>query len=111
MSSELIELGQRALAAVSSSVANGASLIKCKLLACEFYEALRHELQNTPVTHSKRAKLIAAESRHPEVQSNADARVDFFLPLHSGPLVGHSCRLLRANAVQGTDRNDVAIPL
>src|SRR5437763_9024527 len=47
MSSELIELGQQALAAVPSSVARGAPLVKCQLLASRFYEALLHELRES----------------------------------------------------------------
>jgi hypothetical protein len=63
MSSELIELGQKALASVSSNVATGAPLIKCKLLASEFYEALRHELQKAPADSDKQTTLIAAANR------------------------------------------------
>ena len=37
MSSDLIELGNRALASVSSNVAGGAPLLKCRRLASEFY--------------------------------------------------------------------------
>ena len=44
MSSDLTELGQEAIAAVSRGVADGAPLVKCQLLASAFYEALRHEL-------------------------------------------------------------------
>ncbi|HSQ02583.1 MAG TPA: hypothetical protein VLN59_01030 [Burkholderiales bacterium] len=46
MHSQLVELGQKALAAVASSVARGAPLLYCQLLASEFYEALRRELRN-----------------------------------------------------------------
>ena len=41
--SDLTELGQEAIAAVSRGVADGAPLVKCQLLASAFYEALRHE--------------------------------------------------------------------
>jgi hypothetical protein len=41
MSPELIQLGQQALSAVASGVARGAPLVKCQLLASQFYEALR----------------------------------------------------------------------
>jgi hypothetical protein len=41
--SDLTELGQDAIAAVSRGVADGAPLVKCQLLASAFYEALRHE--------------------------------------------------------------------
>jgi hypothetical protein len=40
--SDLTELGQDAIAAVSRGVADGAPLVKCQLLASAFYEALRH---------------------------------------------------------------------
>jgi hypothetical protein len=41
MSSDLTELGQEAIAAVSRGVTDGAPLVKCQLLASAFYEALR----------------------------------------------------------------------
>ena len=64
MSSELIELGQQALAAVSSSVATGAPLVKCQLVASEFYEALRHELQGSSEADAgRRTILIAAANQ------------------------------------------------
>ena len=64
MSSELIELGQQALAAVSSSVARGAPLVKCQLLASQFYEALRHELrESSHASVAKRTMLIAAANQ------------------------------------------------
>jgi hypothetical protein len=45
--SHLIELGQQALAAVATNAESGAPLVKCQLLASEFYEALKRELQVT----------------------------------------------------------------
>ena len=45
MSSDLTDLGQEAIAAVSRGVAEGTPLVKCQLLASAFYEALRHELR------------------------------------------------------------------
>jgi hypothetical protein len=50
MSSDLTELGQDAIAAVSRGVADGAPLVKCQLLASAFYEALRHELRKADAT-------------------------------------------------------------
>ena len=66
MSSDLIELGQKALASVSSNVATGAPLIKCKLLASPFYEALRYELQKAPGDDAakRKALLAAADQCH-----------------------------------------------
>ena len=58
MSSDLVELGQQAVAEVSSSVANGAPLVKCQLLASAFYEALRYELRKADA--AKRGTLLAA---------------------------------------------------
>src|SRR6516164_7797779 len=57
LSDDLIELGQEAVDAVSSGIANGAPLVKCQLLASAFYEALRHELRRADET--KRATLLA----------------------------------------------------
>jgi hypothetical protein len=57
MSSDLTELGQEAIAAVSKGVADGAPLVKCQLLAPTFYEALRHELRKAEA--NKRATLLA----------------------------------------------------
>jgi hypothetical protein len=41
----LIELGQQALTTVTNNVAGGAPLVRCQLLASEFYEALKRELR------------------------------------------------------------------
>jgi hypothetical protein len=57
MSSDLTEMGQEAIAAVSRGVADGAPLVKCQLLASAFYEALRHELRKADAT--KRSTLLA----------------------------------------------------
>jgi hypothetical protein len=57
MASDLTELGQEAIAAVSRGVADGAPLVKCQLLASAFYEALRHELRKADA--SKRSTLLA----------------------------------------------------
>ena len=57
MSSDLTELGQKAIAAVARGVADGAPLVKCQLLASAFYEALRHELRKADAT--KRSTLLA----------------------------------------------------
>ena len=57
MSSDLTELGQEAIAAVSKGVADGAPLVKCQLLASTFYEALRHELRKAEA--NQRGTLLA----------------------------------------------------
>jgi hypothetical protein len=60
-SAPLAELGQQALAAVASCVAKGEPLVRCQLLASEFYEALRRELRRMPAADAgKRDELIAA---------------------------------------------------
>jgi hypothetical protein len=56
--SELVELGQKALAAVASSVARGAPLLYSQLLASKFYEALRRELKS-----AEDARLSAAAAK------------------------------------------------
>jgi len=61
--SRLVELGRRALVAVTAGAARGEPLVKCQLLASEFYEALKRELQQTPLTDAKRATLMAAADR------------------------------------------------
>ena len=50
MSSDLTEIGQEAIAAVSRGVDDGAPLVKCQLLASAFYEALRHQLRQADAT-------------------------------------------------------------
>ena len=55
--SDLTEMGQEAIAAVSRGIADGAPLVKCQLLASAFYEALRHELRQADAT--KRSRLLA----------------------------------------------------
>jgi hypothetical protein len=57
--SDLTELGQEAIAAVSRGVADGAPLVKCQLLASAFYEALRHELRQADAHATKRSTLLA----------------------------------------------------
>jgi hypothetical protein len=43
--SQLIELGRQALTDVRIGVANGQPLVRCQLLAAEFYEALKRALR------------------------------------------------------------------
>jgi hypothetical protein len=47
VTSRLIELGQQALAAAVTNVANGEPFVRCQLLASEFYRALKRELRTT----------------------------------------------------------------
>jgi hypothetical protein len=60
----LIELGQQALAEVTANVARGEPLVRCQLLASEFYEALKRELR--PMSHLgvvERAMVVAAANQ------------------------------------------------
>ena len=59
--SDLTELGQEAIAAVSRGVVDGAPLVKCQLLASAFYEALRHELRKADATRC--SALLAVTDR------------------------------------------------
>jgi hypothetical protein len=62
--SQLIEIGQQALAAVATSVDNGEPLLRCQLLASEFYEALRRELRQSPWDeYATRRRLIIAANQ------------------------------------------------
>jgi hypothetical protein len=59
--SRLIELGQQALAAAVTNVATGAPLVRCQLLASEFYRTLKRELRSTSELGTvERSKLAAA---------------------------------------------------
>jgi hypothetical protein len=62
--SHLIELGQRALADVTTNVVSGAPLVRCQLLASEFYEALKRELRATSqLGVVERALVVAAANQ------------------------------------------------
>jgi hypothetical protein len=56
----LIELGQEALASVTTNVACGAPLVRCQLLASEFYEALKRELRATSELGVDQRATVAA---------------------------------------------------
>jgi len=56
----LIELGQQALVNVTSDVASGAPLVRCQLLASEFYEALRRELRAPSELEGIERAMVAA---------------------------------------------------
>ena len=56
----LIELGQQALASVTTNVAGGAPLARCQLLAWEFYEALKRELRATSELGVAERAMVAA---------------------------------------------------
>jgi hypothetical protein len=56
----LIELGQQALAAVTTNAGTGAPLVRCQLLASEFYEALKRELRAPSELGGVERVLVAA---------------------------------------------------
>jgi hypothetical protein len=56
----LIELGQQALASVTTNVAGGAPLVRCQLLASDFYEALKRELRATSELGVVERAMVAA---------------------------------------------------
>jgi hypothetical protein len=58
--SHLIELGQQALATVTTNITDGAPLVRCQLLASEFYEALKRELRATSELGVVERAMVAA---------------------------------------------------
>ena len=56
----LIELGQQALASITANIAGGAPLVRCQLLASEFYEALKRELRATSDLGVVERAMVAA---------------------------------------------------
>ena len=62
--SHLIELGQQAIAAVTTNVASGAPLVRCQLLASEFYEALKRELRATSELDVIDRVVVVAAANH-----------------------------------------------
>jgi hypothetical protein len=62
--SQLKELGEQAVAAVAASLVDGGAVLKAQLIASRFYEALRHELEESSSRDDvKRAALTAASDR------------------------------------------------
>ena len=61
--SQLKELGEQAIVAVAASLARGGPIVRGQLIASRFYEALRHELKQSPMHDTERAALIAASDR------------------------------------------------
>jgi len=61
--SQLVDLGRAALVSVSLCLDDCGSLTKCQLLASEFYEALRRELQEEDGCSEWQAALVAALDR------------------------------------------------
>ncbi len=54
------QLGREAIAQVGAAVTAGAPLLQCQLLASQFYDALKHELDETPWWDgAKRGRLAA----------------------------------------------------
>ena len=62
--SQLKELGEQAIIAVAASLGDGGAVLKAQLIASRFYEALRHELEESSSRDdAKRSALIAASDR------------------------------------------------
>ena len=61
--SQLRELGEQAVAAVAASLVDGGAVLKAQLIASRFYEALRHELEESPMDDAQRAALTVASDR------------------------------------------------
>ena len=61
--SQLKELGEQAIVAVAASLVDGGVVLKAQLIASRFYEALRHELEESSMDDAKRAALTAASDR------------------------------------------------
>jgi hypothetical protein len=61
--SQLRELGEQAVVAVAASLVDGEAVLKAQLIASRFYEALRHELEESLMDDAKRAALTAASDR------------------------------------------------
>ena len=60
--SQLIELGRQALTDVRIGVANGEPLVRCQLLASEFYEALKRALRAAELSPVESVTPIASEN-------------------------------------------------
>jgi hypothetical protein len=58
--SRVTEIGEQAVAAVAASLARGGPVVKGRLIASRFYEAMQRELKQLPMDATKRAALIAA---------------------------------------------------
>jgi hypothetical protein len=54
------ELADRAIAEVRAAISAGAPLLKCQLLACRFYDALKREFRETPFWDGARRGRLAA---------------------------------------------------
>jgi hypothetical protein len=72
--SQLKELGEQAIVAVAASLVDGGAVLKAQLIASRFYEALRHELEESSSRDdAKRPALIAATDRCERI---ADASIN-----------------------------------
>jgi hypothetical protein len=58
--SNTMRLGAEAIAQIATAVIAGAPLLKCQLLACQFFDALRQELSETAEGDESRGQLAAA---------------------------------------------------
>jgi hypothetical protein len=58
--SRLIELGQQAVDAVAANLAQGAPLVRCQLLASDFFEAWKQQFRASENDFDRRELLTAA---------------------------------------------------
>lgn len=61
--SRLIELGQQALTDVRINVAAGEPLVRCQLIASEFYEALKRALRSPELSAVERWAVMSAANQ------------------------------------------------
>jgi hypothetical protein len=61
--SQLKELGEQAIVAVAASLVDGGAVLKAQLIASRFYEALRHELEESSTDDANRVALREASDR------------------------------------------------
>ena len=61
--SRLIELGQQAIEAVATKVAEGTPLVRCQLLASDFFEAWKRQYRASE-NDSKRHELLTVAGMH-----------------------------------------------
>jgi hypothetical protein len=61
--SQLREIGEQAIVAVAASLGDGGAVLRAQLIASRFYEALRHELEESSTDDAQRVVLTAASDR------------------------------------------------
>ena len=67
----MIQLGQQAVADVTANFAKGEPLVRCQLLATQFYEALKHELLATSELGPVERGIVVAAANQCRHAANA----------------------------------------